>query len=133
PVITGSTTAKTVTEDGASATIDLLSGATDVDGDTLSIAGIETSIDGAAATSGLAAGLTLGADGHTITIDPSNKAFQDIAAGVTRNITVSFNVDDGHGGTVPRTAQVEVVGTNDRPTVTLFSQMATTDEDRAIT
>ncbi|MBF4296522.1 hypothetical protein EAY24_25080, partial [Vibrio anguillarum] len=79
PVITGSTTAKTVTEDGASATIDLLSGATDVDGDTLSIAGIETSIDGAAATSGLAAGLTLGADGHTITIDPSNKAFQDIA------------------------------------------------------
>lgn len=133
PVITGSTTAKTVTEDGASATIDLLSGATDVDGDTLSIAGIETSIDGAAATSGLAAGLTLGADGHTITIDPSNKAFQDIAAGVTRNITVSFNVDDGHGGTVPRTAQVEVVGTNDRPTVTLFSQMAATDEDRAIT
>lgn len=133
PVITGSTTAKTVTEDGASATIDLLSGATDVDGDTLSIAGIETSIDGAAATSGLAAGLTLGADGHTITVDPSNKAFQDIAAGVTRNITVSFNVDDGHGGTVPRTAQVEVVGTNDRPTVTLFSQMAATDEDRAIT
>ncbi|MEZ8576229.1 VCBS domain-containing protein [Vibrio splendidus] len=133
PVITGSPTAKTVTEDGASETIDLLSGATDVDGDTLSIAGIETSIDGAAATTGLAAGLSLGADGHTITVDPANKAFQDIAAGVTRNITVSFNVDDGHGGKVPRTAQVEVVGTNDRPTVTLLSQVATTDEDRAIT
>ncbi|MFA0626888.1 VCBS domain-containing protein [Vibrio sp. 10N.222.49.A3] len=133
PVITGSPTAKTVTEDGASETIDLLSGATDVDGDTLSIAGIETSIDGAAATTGLAAGLTLGADGHTITVDPSNKAFQDIAAGVTRNITVSFNVADGHGGRVAQTAQVEVVGTNDRPTVTLLSQVATTDEDRAIT
>ncbi|MGZ8171748.1 MULTISPECIES: VCBS domain-containing protein [Methylobacter] len=45
-------------------------------------------------------------------------AVEYLAAGQTRVETFTFNVLDGHGGSVPRTVSVTVTGTNDAPVVT---------------
>jgi len=122
PVVSSSVT-DTVAEDADSHhTLDLLNGATDPDGDTLSVTGVTN----------LPAGVTLAADGHTLVVDSTNAAFQHLAAGATQDIVVNYQVTDGHGGSVAQSATVSVTGTNDAPTVTTATtpvDLGAIDED----
>ena len=78
---------------------DLLAGFTDVDHDTLSITDIAVS-NGA---------LTENSDG-TYTIVPT--------ANFNGTVTLSYTVDDGHGGSIAATQSYSVVATNDAPALT---------------
>ncbi|MGE5491316.1 MAG: VCBS domain-containing protein, partial [Actinomycetota bacterium] len=94
------------TEDGTTVTLDLLSGASDADdGAQLSVKGIGD----------LPAGVTL--DGNTLTVDPANAAFQHLAAGVTQDVVITYQVTDEHGAAVNQTATVTVTGVNDQATI----------------
>jgi VCBS repeat-containing protein len=118
PTVTALTTS--ATEDAASTMLNLLSGAADVDnGAILSVANV----------AGLVAGVSL--SGSTLTVDPSNAAFQSLAVGEQRTITVSYDVQDQQGATVAQTATITVTGTNDTPTVAAALTSATTDGSAA--
>ena len=99
-------------------TRDLLSGATDADDGetaTLSVANVTYTVDGGSASSTAPAGVSL--SGTTLTVDPTNAAFDHLAAGATQAITVSYNVKDAQGATVAQTETITITGTNDAPVV----------------
>ncbi|KAB1457060.1 VCBS domain-containing protein [Vibrio panuliri] len=98
--------------------IDLLTGATDKEGDTLSIAQISYSVDGATKTGSLPDGFTLGADGHSLVIDATHSTFQHLAVGQTQQVVVNYLIDDGHGGQTPQTATFTIEGTDDKAVLT---------------
>lgn len=102
PVVTGPVTV-TFTEDAAGTTLDLLNGATDADGDTLTITGLTVT--------GNVAGITQ--TGNVLSINPS--AYNTLSAGASETITYSFTIDDGRGGSVPQTANITITGVNDIP------------------
>jgi len=113
--VTGTNDAPTVeaalifpaTEDGETVSVDLLEGASDVDnGATLFVTGLPE---------GLPAGTSI--DGTTLNFDPSDEAYQSLAAGETQDIIISYTIEDGEGGSVPQSATITVTGTNDTPTV----------------
>ena len=106
PTATGDYTAA-ATEDGASATIDISAGLSDVDGEAVSLV-----VD----TDTLPAGVTF--DGQSLTLDPSDAAYQDLGVGQTRDVVVSYQITDGVGAPVDASATFTVTGTNDVPTVT---------------
>src|SRR4030095_2075990 len=84
-------------EGGTSFTRNLLDGASDVDDGetaTLKVTDVTHSVDGCNASATALAGVSLGADGHTLTVDPSDPAFDHLAAGEQSTITVSYNVKD---------------------------------------
>ena len=125
--ITGTNDAPTVAaaitasadEDAAGFSVDLLQGASDVDnGDTLNVANV----------AGLVAGVTL--NGNSLDVDPSDASFQSLAAGDTQDIVVTYDIEDGNGGSVAQTATVTITGTNDAPTVAA-AITASADEDAA--
>ena len=102
---TAAALAATATEDGASVSLDLLSGASDADaGDSLSVANVST----------LPAGVSL--DGTTLSLDPSDAAYQSLALGETADVTVTYDIVDAAGATIAQTATFTVTGTNDAPT-----------------
>jgi VCBS repeat-containing protein len=109
----------TSTEGNASYDLNLLSGASDADtGDTLSVSGVTYKVDGVATgNSGqdLPTGLSL--SGSTLTVDPTNAAFNSLAVGQHKTIEVSYSVADGHGGMVSQTETITINGTNDVPTM----------------
>ncbi|SFJ37360.1 Ig-like domain-containing protein [Jannaschia pohangensis] len=107
PVIAGDVTGA-ATEDGATLILDLLSQASDVDDqDVLSVVNLGT----------LPAGVTV--EGATLTVDAGDASFQDLNVGETREITVTFDVQDAFGAvTTGGTATITVTGTNDGPTLT---------------
>jgi VCBS repeat-containing protein len=116
PTVAASLTAA-ATEDGSAVSLNLLAGAADVDnGAVLSVANV----------TGLVAGVTL--SGATLSVDPSNAAFQSLALGQTRVITVSYDVTDEAGASVPQTATITVTGTNDAPTVAASLTAAATED-----
>ncbi len=115
--IAGAAQSAISTEDGASVTLDLLDGASDVDNATLFVT----------LNDALPAGLSL--SGSELTLDPSDAAFQSLAAGETLNLTVSFDVEDGAGGRTPQTASFTVTGTNDAPTVAAALTVLATEGD----
>jgi VCBS repeat-containing protein len=120
PTVAASLTAA-ATEDGSAVSLNLLAGAADVDtGAVLSVANV----------TGLVAGVTL--SGATLSIDPSNAAFQSLALGQTRVITVSYDVTDETGASVPQTATITVTGTNDAPTVAASLTAAATEDGSAV-
>ncbi len=90
-----------VTEDGAAATGQL--DATDIDGDTLTFSLVGDPIQG----------LTINDDG-SYSFDPTGQ-FQDLAVGETQDITFTYQVDDGQGGTATATGTITITGTNDGP------------------
>ena len=94
-----------VEETSAPVVIDLLGGASDVDGDVLSVSGVSV-VDGG----GFEVAFTL--EGATLTIDPSVLA-EFIEEGESTTVTVSFEVTDGRGGVVPNTATLVVEGVDD--------------------
>ncbi|MCZ4339860.1 VCBS domain-containing protein, partial [Shewanella colwelliana] len=118
-----------VDEDVSGHTLDLLQGATDKEGDSLSISGIYYRVDGKP-VSGMPPGISLGADGHTLEVDTSGQAYQHLAQGQTQEIKISYLVDDGHAGTTPQTASIQVVGQDDK--ATLASSSITMSESEAL-
>ena len=103
PVVSGPIAQSFLTTD-ASTTINLLTNASDVDGDVLSV--INSSIVGDA--SGLAV------NGNSLTVTPA--LFTSLAAGASTTSTVNYQVSDGNGGLVNQSATITitapVVGNN---------------------
>jgi VCBS repeat-containing protein len=107
-----------VSEGDAAFTHDLLSGASDVDDGetaTLQVASLTYVVDGGDASATAPAGVSLGADGHTLSVDPTDPAFDHLAVGECTTIVVSYDVTDVHGATVPQTETITITGTNDAP------------------
>ncbi|MDB5475721.1 MAG: tandem-95 repeat protein [Phenylobacterium sp.] len=105
PVVSGAVTAA-ATEDGATVSVNALVNASDVDDSTtLSAANLPAS---------LPAGVTYNAATHSFTLDPTNAAYQHLAAGETQTVTVSYGVSDGSAMTAAQTT-FTVNGTNDAP------------------
>ncbi|MGE0286722.1 MAG: beta strand repeat-containing protein [Bradyrhizobium sp.] len=105
-------------EGAASFTQDLLEGASDLDDgetETLAVTNVAYSVNGGTASPTAPAGILL--TGSTLTVDPTNPAFNHLAAGVTMVIAVSYEVVDAQGATVPQTETITITGTNDTPTV----------------
>ena len=104
----------------------------DPDGDTpLEI----TEVGGNAADVGLP---TAGSMGGLFTIDANggfsfadNGDFEDLAAGETRDTTITYQVSDGEGGFDTATVTVTVTGTNDDPTVDPGNEIPDTTGDDA--
>ncbi|PKH57741.1 VCBS domain-containing protein [Shewanella sp. Bg11-22] len=117
-------------KEGASHNLDLLTGATDIEGDTLHIDQLYYSIDGAPSTAHLPAGLSLAADGHTLIIDATNPAYNHLANGQSLKIAVSYLVEDGHGGQSQQTADLTIQGTDDK--AALVSNIIQMTETQAI-
>ena len=90
-----------VTEEAGAAFVDLLSGATDVDGDTLMVENVTGLISGTAVFD------------NTLDVDLNNPSFQALRDGETTDITLSYDITDGNGGTVQQTATLTVTGQND--------------------
>ncbi|USE01951.1 VCBS domain-containing protein [Vibrio sp. SCSIO 43133] len=98
--------------------VDLLTGATDKEGDALSVSQIKYSVDGATATTSLPDGLVLGADGHSVIVDATHSTFQHLAVGQAQQVVVSYLVNDGHGGQTPQSATLTIEGTDDKAVLT---------------
>jgi VCBS repeat-containing protein len=114
-----------VAEGSASFAKNLLSGASDLDDGetaTLGVTDVTYSVDGGVSSSTAPAGVSL--SGHTLSVDPTDPAFDHLAVGSSTTIVVSYNVTDAQGATVPQTETVTITGTNDTPTVSA----ALTDE-----
>lgn len=107
------------TEDGAPVLLDLLTGATGASA--LSVTGLPT----------LAAGLSVA--GATLTIDPTNPAFDSLAEGANRVLTIAYRVRDAAGRTVNQTATVTVTGVNDGPAVVAPLVAGATEGDTSFT
>ncbi|ASY57959.1 cadherin-like domain-containing protein [Sinorhizobium sp. CCBAU 05631] len=96
-------------EDEAGFSVDLLAGASDADAsDVLNVSGLTL-------TGGDASGVTVNGDG--LSVDPS--AYNYLAVGETAVITYSYDVIDGHGGSVAQTATITIEGANDAPVNTI--------------
>ena len=112
PVVAAPLTA-TADEGDAAFTADLLAGATDPDqGETatLSVADLLYSVDGGTASAILPAGFSLGIDGHTLTIDPTDPAFADLAEAEQTVIVVTYDIEDAQGATIPQSQTVTIHG-----------------------
>ncbi|MBM0171441.1 Ig-like domain-containing protein, partial [Altererythrobacter sp. C41] len=103
------------TEDAAAVTGTVAGNDSDADGDTLTFA-----------LAAPVAGLTFNADG-SYSFDPSDVAYQDLAAGETREVVASYTVSDGNGGTASSTLTITVTGTNDAPATVADTDAATED------
>ncbi|AAZ27956.1 VCBS domain-containing protein [Colwellia psychrerythraea] len=111
-------------------TVDLLLGASDKEGDALSINQLSYSIDGSSSSSQLPAGLSLSTDGHTIIVDATNSAYQHLANGQSQTITIAYQVNDGQGGHTQQTANLTIEGTDDK--ATLVSNVIQLTETQAL-
>jgi VCBS repeat-containing protein len=112
-------------EGDTSTTINLLSGASDVNNDTLSVSNITYKVGNGSASSTLPSGLSL--SGNTLSLDPTSSAFNSLAAGEKQTIVVSYTISDGQGGSVAQTATFTITGTNDSPVA-----VATSDQTGVI-
>ena len=110
----GSPPAQNTNEDVVLNNIDVLSSASDVDGDTLSVlAGSASALNGA---------VTINGDG-TLNYTPNFNYFG--------SDTISYTVDDGNGGMVVGSVAVTVAPINDAP-ITVAPPALNTNEDTAI-
>ena len=101
---------ETAAEGDGSFEVNLLAGASDVDAsDVLSVTGLPDE---------LPAGISV--DGSTLTVDPSNAAFDSLAVGEETEIVINYTVSDDNdpAGTVSQTATITITGTNDVATIT---------------
>ncbi|QDV46984.1 Serine-aspartate repeat-containing protein F precursor [Stieleria neptunia] len=94
----------TVSEDDSNSSPSLLTGASDVDGDTLSVSGFTF-------TGGDQTGVTL--VGNTISITPSS--YNSLMVNASEVVTATYNIIDGNGGSVGQTLSLTINGANDAP------------------
>ncbi len=107
PVVTAAVTG-TAMEDGSTSSLNALANASDVDdGATLSVTGVPAS---------LPAGVSYDAATHSFTLDPTNAAYQSLAAGDTSTVSASYNVSDGTA-TTPASVSWTVTGVNDAASI----------------
>lgn len=99
-------------EDAAAVQIDLLAGASDPDGDALSVV---TPVTVVSSNGGRSVSYTLSAAG-VLTLNPGQ--FGDLDAGQSETVTVSYKISDGHNAGVLNTATIVVEG-RDEPALTL--------------
>ncbi|MDE1290831.1 VCBS domain-containing protein [Vibrio aestuarianus] len=111
-------------------TLNLLLGATDKDGDALTISHLEYAIDGQPQSGQLPTGITLDADGHTLIVDTTDPAFNHLANGQSQQIAITYQVEDGHGGSTQQTATLTIAGTDDK--ATLVSNVIQLTETQAL-
>jgi VCBS repeat-containing protein len=106
PVVSGPVV-ETFSEDDTSASVDMLSGASDADtNDTLSVANVNT-------VSGDSSPFTFVND--TIEFDPN--AYNSLADGESEEVVLTYDVVDGQGGSTAQTATITINGANDAPVV----------------
>ena len=119
PTLAGPVTG-TATEGGAASTLNALAGASDVDGDTLSVVGVPSS---------LPAGVTYSAATHSFTLNPTNAAYASLTAGQTQVVSVSYGVSDGTA-TTAQTVRWTVTGidANHAPLAKADSAQVTADQ-----
>ncbi|MBP9737189.1 MAG: VCBS domain-containing protein, partial [Rhodoferax sp.] len=77
------------------------------------------------------AGLTFQTDG-SYTFDPSDGAYQHLAAGQTETLTVPVTVADSAGATATQNLSITLTGTNDTPTIGGVSTAAVTEDKNVI-
>ncbi|WP_028762722.1 VCBS domain-containing protein, partial [Shewanella colwelliana] len=111
-------------------TLNLLLGATDKEGDALTISHLEYAIDGQPQSGQLPTGITLGADGHTLIVDSTDAAFNHLANGQSQKVAITYQVEDGHGGSTQQTATLTIAGTDDK--ATLVSNVIQLTETQAL-
>lgn len=92
----------------------------DVDGDVLTYA--------LAPTQAPVPGLTFSSDGSYL-FDPSNAAYQSLAAGEPLPVVVHYTVTDGKSAAVPSTLTIILTGTNDLPAFTSASTLTVTEDN----
>ncbi|MFO0121190.1 MAG: Ig-like domain-containing protein, partial [Inhella sp.] len=73
------------------------------------------------------AGLTFNANG-TYSFNPADPAYNDLAAGQTRTITVPYTVTDDQGATSIATLTITITGTNDAAVVTGVATGSVTED-----
>src|SRR6185369_13360225 len=138
--ITGTNDAPTVdaalttsaAEGDAAHTQNLLAGASDPDDGetaTLTVTGLTYSVDGGPGSGTAPAGVSV--SGSTLTVDPSNAAFNHLAAGASTTILASYNAKDAQGATVAQTETITITGTNDAPVAVADTKAG--NEDTTIT
>ncbi len=120
PVVTGPATLS-VTEDGPIATLPLVAGLTDPDGNPLGAVNLLL-------VTGDDSGITFNRATNTLTVDPA--AYQRLSVGQVETVTYSYQVSDGSGNAVVRNAVITITGTNDVTTTT--ADTATTNEDTLV-
>jgi len=86
--------------------IDLLAGASDAEGNAISVAGVDI---------GGASWLTLNPDGHTISIDTNGDWFGNMSMGSTQDFNFSYTLVDSLGVSALQFGTYRIVGTDDRP------------------
>jgi VCBS repeat-containing protein len=115
PTVTAAVTG-VATEDGAVSVLSALTNADDVDfGDSLQVVNVPTT---------LPAGVTYNEAAGTFSLDPSVSAYQGLAAGVTKEVTVTYGVSDGVALAVAASVKWTVTGTNDAPNISAGTQSA---------
>jgi VCBS repeat-containing protein len=96
----------TVAETADPVVIDLLAGATDAEGDTLSVQDVVVTVGEGTATFSL--------EGGVLTLDPAQ--FGDLEPGETRSVSIAYRISDGEH-LVDAIASLTVEGTNTAPVV----------------
>ncbi len=103
------------TNEDTAVAINVLANDTDADNDPLSV----VAIDGTTVTSGQVVAVTNGgtlsrnADGN-LTFNP-NGEFEDLATDASREVTATYRITDGRGGTDEGGVTIRVIGVNDAP------------------
>ena len=97
------------------------------DNDQMSVGNVQYSTDGKTWSTTVPAGFVLGADGHTLTIDPSNSAYDHLAAGQNSKIFVKYELTEG-SESIAQTAEITVTGTNDTPVLSVKASDGTTND-----
>ena len=116
PVIAAALTS-TASQGTTSYTLDLLTGATDVDtGTTLSVGSITYAVDGATASATVPGGVSL--SGSTLTVDPTNANFSSLTTGQSKIIVVNYSISDGAGGSIAQTETITITGVSGGVTLT---------------
>lgn len=120
PVVSGPVTG-TATEGGTVSTLNALAKAADVDNGT---------ILSVVLSSPLPAGVTYNAAAKTFSLNPTDAAYNSLAANATATVTVTYGVSDG-SVTTPASATWTITGTNDAPVVS-GTVTGTATEDGAV-
>jgi VCBS repeat-containing protein len=112
---------KEVGEDAADATVLLLAQASDPDRtDEISADAVSVEVTDGLWTSDVE--FTVHPDTGALRFDP--RQFNSLADGERLELTLSYDVVDGHGGRTPATARVQVLGANDGPVITTVPDAA---------